>query len=221
MSDTELYIVRHGEAVVNLYGSTDGVCHGLTDRGRRQAHCVGRHLADRAEAGQGFAAVYASTRLRCQQTADIIGEYLNLEVHAADELRSADFGDDGIDPWDVSKNLIGTIPPLAPLERATPTSEPWQDYLDRSGSALLKIVESHPDQRVLVVGHTETTTAAVNCFFRLPRGASRWGYTSLRHAAITVWRHERIRADELAEPAWQWCLAEHNNYQHLSGMQDR
>ena len=215
MNDTELYLIRHGQAVINVEGSVDGTCLGLTAKGREQAKRVAARLRDVPPEGIRFDAAYCSTRLRCVQTAEIISSALGLDFIQDEQLRNADYGTEGIDPWDVKRNDIGTIPPLAPMRRPTATAECWQSFLSRCGVRLLDLANEHRGRRVLIVGHSETSAAALHTMFKMPDGASRWRYPVMNHAAITVWRHERLFADELPEPAYQWCLVHQNDEHHL------
>jgi 2,3-bisphosphoglycerate-dependent phosphoglycerate mutase len=211
---TELVLVRHGEAVINLTPSFDGVCLGLTDRGRLQAELLRERLAADAAAGRTFDAAYHSPRARSEQTAQIVQPALGIPVVVHEDLRSMDAGEPGVNIWDPKSNAIGTIPPLAPDSVPNQGAETWQQYLDRSGQALLGIADQHPGQRVLVVAHSETSESAAQAFMRLASGWPRWTYTQINHTGVTVWqrRHSGLPG---ADPAGQWVLRVLNHDGHL------
>lgn len=211
---TELVLVRHGEAVVNLTPSLDGICLGLTDRGRRQAGLLRERLAADGAAGRTFAAAYHSPRARSAETARILQPALGIPLVEHDGLRTMDHGAAGADIWDPATNGLGTIPPLLPDQVVNPGGESWQQYLDRSGEALLEIADKHAGQRVLVVAHSETTEAATQAFLRPAPGWPRWSYSYVNHTGVTVWQRAHSTLPH-ADPAGQWILRVHNNDGHL------
>ena len=79
-----LYFSRHGESEANVqrifWNQPEG--YGLTDKGRTQAETLADNLA-----GIQFAALYCSPVLRAVQTAQIVGQRLDLAPEAADGLR--------------------------------------------------------------------------------------------------------------------------------------
>jgi 2,3-bisphosphoglycerate-dependent phosphoglycerate mutase len=211
---TELVLVRHGEAVVNLQPSLDGVCLGLTERGRGQARQLRERFAREAAAGLRFDVAYHSPRARAVETAAISQPGIGIPFLVDDELRTADHGEPGIDVWDAATNSIRTIPPLAPDQPPTPGAESWQHFLDRSGAALLDLAGRHQGQRILIVGHGETTASAMQAFLRLSPGVSRWAYPLMYHTAITTWRHVHSNLPG-GDPAGQWQLVSHNDASHV------
>lgn len=213
--DTELVIARHGEAVVNLQPNRDGRCLGLTERGRVQAGLLAARLAAEAAAGRGFDAAYHSTRERCAETAGIVAAALGMPIEPCEALRNSDHGALGVDPWIIAENSIGTIPPLAPDREPTPGGESWQHFLDRSGAALLEIIERHPGGRILVIAHSETQAAAFHAFARLSPGASRWFFPQVDHTALCVWR--RVLSSQLPghDEKGAFMLLSNNDRAHL------
>jgi len=211
---TEFVLVRHGEAIVNLTPSLDGVCLGLTERGRGQAAALRERLAAEAAAGRGFDAAYHSPRARCVETAGIVQPAVGVPIAGYEDLRSMDHGQPGVDIWNSATNAIGTIPPLDPDSIPNPGGESWQQYLGRSGGALLALAERHIGQRVLIVAHSETSESAMQAFMRLPAGSSRWTYPYVNHTAVSIWRH-MVSTMPGADPAGQWILRLHNHEGHL------
>jgi 2,3-bisphosphoglycerate-dependent phosphoglycerate mutase len=211
---TELFLIRHGEAVINLEPSLDGICLGLTERGRGQAALLRERLAAEEAAGRAFGAAYHSPRARSAETAAIVRPGIGVPIAVCEDLRSMDHGEPGVDIWNFATNALGTIPPLAPDSVPNPGAEVWRQYLDRSGRALMAIAEKHAGQRVLVIGHAETSESAMVAFMRLPAGSSSWTYPLVNHTSVGIWRH--VRSDlPGADPAGQWALRVHNNDGHL------
>lgn len=84
-----LYFTRHGESQANIERiiSNRDLPHPLTEKGRAQAAKLAEQLAT-----AGISAIYASPILRAQQTAQIIGERLQLPVFTSTALREFDCG---------------------------------------------------------------------------------------------------------------------------------
>jgi uncharacterized phosphatase len=133
---TELLLVRHGETDWNAEGKLQGhTDRPLNDYGRRQA----RALADRL-AGENIDAVYASDLSRARETAEIVGEKLGLTVAVDPDLREKNWGN-----WEGL-----TSDERLHIEFEGETSE---THRDRTLSAVQRIVERHPGERVVVVTH--------------------------------------------------------------------
>ena len=215
---TELVLARHGQAVDNLdlLGNLTGNCRGLTERGHEQAELLGARLAKQMSGPRPFDVVCHSPVRRAAETAGYVIAALgpDIRVECVQDLRVADHGEEGRQPWDPKTNLIGTIPPLDPGTPPTPGAESWQAYLDRSGNALLEIAARHEGRRVLVIAHGETSASATHTFMRLPVGASRWTFPLISHTALTGWRllHSPLPG---ADPAGQWALLYLNDDSHL------
>lgn len=220
MSDaTELVLARHGEARINLefLDNLDGVCTGLTERGRGQADLLGERLARRMAGLSRFDVLCHSPIRRAAETAERIQAVLGpdrLPVEQIDALRTAGHGPVGRNPWNPATNDIGTIPPLAPEREPNAGSESWQSYLDRSGRALLDLAARYAGQRVLVIAHAETAASAAHAFLRLPASACRLFYPLVSHTGLTGWRHSAAVLPG-ADPAGQWALMYANDDTHL------
>jgi broad specificity phosphatase PhoE len=133
---TELLLVRHGETDWNAEGKLQGhTDRPLNDFGRRQAQA----LADRL-AGESIDAVYASDLSRARETAEILGAKLGLPVLVDPDLREKNWGN-----WEGL-----TSDERLHIEFEGETSEA---HRDRTLSAVQRIVERHPDGRIVVVTH--------------------------------------------------------------------
>jgi probable phosphoglycerate mutase len=216
---TELVLARHGEATINLefLSNLDGVCTGLTERGRGQADLLGARLARRMAGPHRFDVLCHSPAPRAVETAAHVLAALgpaDLPVERLDALRPADHGPAGSNPWNPATNRIGTIPPLEPDREPDPGAESWASYLERSGRALLELAARHAGRRVLVVAHAETAASALHAFLRLPPSAARLIYPLVSHTGLTGWRHVPAALPG-ADPAGQWALMYANDDTHL------
>lgn len=220
MSDlTELVIARHGEAYINVDAQhrLDGVCTGLTERGRSQADRLGLRVAAEMAGPRPFHVICHSPVRRCLETAVRILHALpprSMPTEELDGLRTSDHGEPGRDPWDTSTNDIGTVPPLAPHSAPTPGAETWQAYLDRSSRALLEIADRYEGRRVLIVAHSETAGSAMQAFYRLPPGHSRHAFPVVHHTALTCWRRMRSTMPGI-DGRGQWQLVSANDDTHV------
>jgi broad specificity phosphatase PhoE len=133
---TELLLVRHGETDWNAEGKLQGhTDRPLNDCGRRQAKALaGRLAAERIDA------VYASDLSRARETAEILGEKLGLAVVVDPDLREKNWG-----TWEGL-----TSDERLHIEFEGETSEA---HRDRTLSAVQRIVERHPEGRIVVVTH--------------------------------------------------------------------
>ena len=133
---TELLLVRHGETDWNAEGKLQGhTDRPLNDYGRRQAEA----LADRL-AGEDIDAVYASDLSRARETAEILAAKHGLTVVVDPDLREKNWGN-----WEGL-----TSDERLHVEFEGETSEA---HRDRMLTAVERIVERHPEGRIVVVTH--------------------------------------------------------------------
>lgn len=89
MSVELIHIIRHGQTEFNTERRLQGALPvPLNDRGRQQAHTLGRCLQ-----GWSIDAIYTSPRARAKETAHIIGGYLEQTVVEDERLAEIAFGD--------------------------------------------------------------------------------------------------------------------------------
>jgi probable phosphoglycerate mutase len=133
---TTILLARHGETDWNRERRFQGHADTpLNAAGRAQARELGEALA-----GEGLDAVYASDLRRAHETADIVGELLRLPVTVDPDLREIDVGS-----WSgLTYDQIG--------ERAW-DGETYEAHAKRMLRSIDRIVERHPDGRVVVISH--------------------------------------------------------------------
>jgi phosphoserine phosphatase len=150
---TKIILVRHGHvegiSPERFRGRVDLT---LTAEGRRQAAVT----ADRIHATWRPAAAFTSPLSRCRATAEAIATPLGLSPRPLDGLIDIDYGQwQGLTPDDVRARWPGTFETWhrAPDWAALPGGETLQDVLVRVLSALRDVVDRHPSDTVVLVGH--------------------------------------------------------------------
>ena len=164
-----ILFVRHGENPANLTRqlSCRFVDFSLTDRGRRQAEALARHLAAGHEGT--VEAVFASPLRRARETADIIGARLGLETTVLEELRELDCGDlegrSDAEAWahhdEIDRAWVSGV-----AGAAFPGGEDLPTLLGRFARGLREIVGRNPDGRSVVVGHAGLMRIGLANLFR-------------------------------------------------------
>jgi broad specificity phosphatase PhoE len=169
---TTLLLVRHGETDWNAEGRLQGhTDRPLSEFGRRQARQLAEELAD-----EPLDAIYASDLARARQTAEIVGERLDLPIVLDPELREKDWG-----TWEG----------LAAVERDRVefVGESTEAHQERILRALERIAEQHPAGHVLVVTHggsmRRVQTAAMGMAMPVVENCGRW---------LCAWENGKFRA---------------------------
>jgi probable phosphoglycerate mutase len=210
---TDLYLIRHGEAVVNVKPIIGGMRGdiGLTDLGRRQAQLLEERL--RAD---GFRAdhLYVSTLPRALETGEYVARALSLQMQRDDELQELRPGEaDGlsVEEWRTKFADPDTAAVTDPFQEFSPGGESWAGFLVRAGRALANLVSQHEDQTVVAVCHGGVLEASFHLAFGVGGTGNKVSFAAL-NASITHWRHQR-GADHRSE----WTLVTFNDAGHLAG----
>lgn len=134
----------------------------LTEAGRLQAHELGKRLA---ADGATYSLLAASPLRRASQTAEIVAEYLGLEVSLVlDELRELNVGElDGrndSESWAVYTGTLRSWLDGDPSARF-PGGEDRQELVDRIRRALTTVAQRAGDGTAVVVAHGANIRAAL------------------------------------------------------------
>jgi probable phosphoglycerate mutase len=188
-------------------------CQGLTDTGHWQAGQLARRLAAEQDEGHPVIALYSSTVRRAMDTAWPVADLLGISVVPRADLRVPDPGPhaEGV-PWHTVRRRWTSDPdrPSRPLPAG---GEPWRCYLARVHAGLAHIIADHPGGRVVVVGHSETATAAYTLLIGVPNLHRL--KVDLDHTGIT----RLVAAPELPgvrSDLPRWALRVHNDTAHLA-----
>ncbi len=150
----QIYLIRHGENQANITKefSYKLVDYPLNEKGRLQAQQTAQFLQ-----GETIHAIYTSPLKRCCQTAEFIGKALNLTPITSEAFRELNVGDLEKGPptkesWDVLKFVVQSW--MAGDHDATfPNGENYHQLWARYQQGLIEVVQAHPNQNVVVVGH--------------------------------------------------------------------
>ncbi len=152
---TRVFLIRHGATELSAEDRFAGALDVLlSDAGRDQARRLGARLA-----GENIAVAYASPMQRTMETARLVAEPHGIEVRAHDGLREIAHGRwEGKTRAEVEREFAEEYSRYEhdPYTFAPSGGESGLDVTARALPALLRIVEEHCDQCVLVVSHKAT-----------------------------------------------------------------
>ena len=148
-----IYIVRHGQTEWNLLGKTQG--HGnsdLTPKGIEQAELLADSMTK-----YPIDYIYSSDLGRAYQTAEIIGNKLNIEVEKTEALREMNFG-----TWEgrIIKEIIEEDPELYKMWRnephlaKIPQGETLSQIKERTDAFIKEINEKYDGKHIVLVTHS-------------------------------------------------------------------
>jgi probable phosphoglycerate mutase len=207
---TNLYLIRHGEAVCNVDGTLAGMRSdvGLTELGVLQA----QRLRDRlAATGEIVAdALIASTLPRARQTAEVIAPALGLPIIADDDAQELRPGEaDGLN----IKDFLERYGPFSdfredPYQPFSPGGESWGGFISRVGNFLYRVIREHAGESVVVVCHGGVIDASLLIGLGVGATAPAPGQFHTRNTSITHWERERINGVET------WRLNRYNDNLH-------
>ena len=151
---TNLHLIRHGEAEVNvrrIVGGKRGDT-GLTPRGVLQAE----RLRDRlAATGEISADVIVTSPLpRARQTAEILAPALDLPIVCDDALQELDPGEaDGLSFEEALQRFGIHDFEAEPSRPICPGGESWTGFMARVAGALERLCHDHEGRTVVLVTH--------------------------------------------------------------------
>lgn len=151
-----VYLVRHGETVMNKKGVTQGHKDSpITSRGMESAENHGKLLSK-----ENIEIVFSSDLGRCVQTAEIINNYIKKELIKTPELRERDFGLLNGQP---DKRVVRELDLSNPDEIA-PNGESFNQMKNR----VLEFIKSLADKdfnKVLLITHEGPVRAILSEYY--------------------------------------------------------
>jgi len=203
---TRIVLVRHGHvdwiAPERFRGRAELP---LSSLGRRQAQAAAGYIAATWKPD----AVYTSPLGRCRETGAAIAAPFRLEPQPIDGLCDIDYGEwQGLTPdqakecWPNESELWFRAPHIAAL----PGGETLAAVLSRVTAALRDILQHHPDQTVVMVGHDSVNRVLLLFTLELP--LSRYWHL----------RQDPCGINELIFDNGSFVVGSINQTQHLSGL---
>jgi broad specificity phosphatase PhoE len=203
---TEVILVRHGQTDWNVTGRFRGRADiPLNERGRREATATAERVAREWQP----AAIYGSPVHRAQVTAARIANQTWLELHEDPRLSDVDYGEwQGLTRTEVAARfpselaLFESTPSLLRI----PGGEGFTSVRERVAAFLLDIEEKHPNDTIVVVGHTEVNRILLLITLQLPTDA--------------LWRIEQhpCAISVLRAAAQRWTIVTMNDTCHLAAL---
>jgi len=205
----QLILVRHAQTQANAERRWQGQKFDgqVTPLGQRQIEAAARRLGAEKE---DVVAVYTSPLGRALQTAQGIGAALGLDPVAEPDLREMDFGE--LDSWTMDE-IAEKRPDFfqAWLDRDNreltwPGGESRRDFTPRASGAYQRILERHPEGKIVVVAHGGTVGVGIISTLGWP--ANLFATFALSNCGLTrlVYRYGR------------WVLQTLNDTCHLDGL---
>jgi 2,3-bisphosphoglycerate-dependent phosphoglycerate mutase len=168
---TTLYVARHGQSEWNNQSRITGQLNpGLSPKGQEQSRAIAQCLQN-----EDLAAIYTSVLQRTMDTALPTAHAQQLPITALPALNEINLGElqgryrDERDPaaqamwaqW--QSDLWGY---------QVPGGESFDQLAQRAGQALREILQRHPGQRILIVGHRNTNRVLMGTLLGWPH--ARW-----------------------------------------------
>lgn len=206
---TELYLIRHGEAigaVQKIIGDTP-----LSPLGVTQAERLRDRLASTGEIAADI--LIASTLKRASQTAEIIAPALELPIHYADEVHELrDGAAEGMSEEAYREAYGSANFAETPFRQVAPGGENWGQFVLRVCTALDHILREYEGKTIVLVCHGGVIGVTFLYFLgfdtlHYPQA----GFDTL-NTSITHWKrfpyHRSING-------YRWRLLKYNDDMHL------
>lgn len=157
----KITLIRHGETDHNTKDIIQGITETeINENGRQQADLAGKLAEEKINQGElpAFSRIICSPRLRAQQTAKIINQYLYLDIETWDEFGEINFGSFANKSWtqvaeETKDPNIKTEFKKMNFDLTPYSGESRNQVEDRISGALEKIHTTYPNEHVLVVTH--------------------------------------------------------------------
>ncbi|MGF6954436.1 histidine phosphatase family protein [Paraburkholderia youngii] len=154
---TQILFIRHGETDWNRIKRIQGhIDIPLATTGIAQAQRLAQRLAAEAKQGARLDAIYSSDLQRAQQTAQPIGEALDLPLQSRENLRERSYGAfQGHDSDEIALRFPDEYAQWQTRDPgfAPPGGESHRVFYHRIMHAIVPLVAAHPGGRIVCVTH--------------------------------------------------------------------
>ncbi|GAB1420693.1 histidine phosphatase family protein [Anaerolineales bacterium] len=199
-----ILFVRPGETTWNRLGRQQGwVAIPLNEQGKKQAQRLARFMRN-----LGVNKIYSSDLHRAQETADIIGQFLGLEVHYDARLRERHVGEwqgltiEEIKLWypEDYEEFVKTVRVFQ-----IPSGESQDQLFDRISSFFKEYINEPSNDTIVIVTHSIVIRQVIR---RLIPEFPQEQIINLLNMGVTT-----LKLDED-----KWSLVAVNDISHLDGM---
>ncbi len=210
---TNLYLIRHGEAMSSLRRTMgDGE---LSPLGILQAE----RLRDRLNATGEIRAdiLFSSTMRRAMHTAEIIAPALGVPIIGDDELQELRLGSaEGMDLKEYRTRIGEVNFEQTPYQPIAPGGEYWGQFLLRACSALNRITSTYMGKTIVIVCHGGIVDASLHYFYHMPILTFSPVHLYLSNTAMSHWQY-------VANDGWSpgWRLVKYNDDFHLHDIESQ
>ena len=207
---TRLIYVRHGESNSTVSRTIGGhrTCSGLSELGHRQAAALRHRWAAAPEVQPDL--IVASHYTRARETANYIAEaFGGMPITVEEGFGEHDPGEDcdGMSMADFVERYGTTSWSEDPFGVTFPGGETVAAFHFRVGTAVRTLVDSHPDQTIVVVCHGGVIDTVLRQALRTPPTGGFQIHT-LNTSITELW---------LAKPN-SWVLCRYGDTAHLAGL---
>lgn len=205
VSNTQFYLVRHGQTVWNSQGRVQGSQDSpLTERGIADAEAAAKRLQK-----ESFSAVYTSDLLRAHETARIIARASSVRLYLAPQLRETNNGifegktraEAEIEFPEVYAEYAKRNP-----DYALPGGESRRSVQNRAVDFFTETAKARPGERLVAISHGGLLSAFICAILDLPLSRSRTFWISNGGISLITY---------LADDEGKWCIETLNETQHL------
>ena len=208
---TQLYLIRHGQAVVNVEPIIGGMRGdtGLTPLGIQQA----QRLRDRLLATHELKAdvLICSTMPRARETAAILADAFDMQPLENERVCELNPGEaDGL-TFDEFRERYGELR-FDPKKPLSPGGETWGEFQDRVSSALRDITGEYKDKTIAVVCHGWVIEASFGHFLFGGRTEGPHLGFQVANTSLTHWEEYSGRRTNHVR---KWRLSRYNDDVHL------
>lgn len=188
---TAICLIRHGETDWNALGKLQGRTDiPLNETGRRQAKKTGEYLKNTS-----WDVIISSPLKRARETADIINQYLGLDIVEMDDFIERNYGDAEGMPFEERMKLYP--------DKNYPNQESKEALTERMMAGIQKVSGQYPNRKVLIVAHGAAIHALLS---RISNGDVNLDNTKLVNACLS---NIHFQEDK-------WHVQDYNLSEHLS-----
>lgn len=200
---TTIFLIRHGETDWNRSGRWQGHADiPLSQVGREQARALAQRLLGE---GAFFDHLYASDLCRAFETAQLVGQALNIPVQPFPALREIHVGSwSGLTKAEIIERFPGAFSDFFHSH----DGESLDVFDRRVGEGVLELARRHPGERLALVTHGGTI-----------RGILRYLYTQQGSGEPPSVHLGNTSITEIYFDGVGWQLVRQNDLAHLTGEQ--